>query len=286
MVIDPLSQRSTTDITATVQHMKNDGNQFAVATVVRTVSVTAAKPGAKAIINADGDIVDGWIGGGCARHAVIKAAIKSIADGEPRLVSLQPEELLAEQGLTAGAESNGVLTASNMCPSRGSMDIFIEPILSDPELLIFGASPVAKMLATLARPFAFNLSVASNDAATWGDTGVDVQSYDALTTNHEHRYIVVATQGSGDADALQKALELQSRHIGFVGSPRKTRHLKDKLCALNLSPQKIASIKGPAGLNIGGVTPQEIALSILAEIIALHRAQPSRSTEATQAAGA
>ena len=98
-----------TDVTATAQAMKANGNQFAVATVVRTVSITAAKPGAKAIINADGEIVEGWIGGGCARSAVLKAAIKSITDGEPRLVSIQPEELLREQGLTAGAEQDGVL---------------------------------------------------------------------------------------------------------------------------------------------------------------------------------
>jgi len=92
------------DMTDTVRNMKAGGDQFAVATVVRTVSVTAAKPGAKAIINDTGDIVEGWIGGGCARSAVVKAAIKSIKDGEPRLVTIQPEELLKEQGLESGEE--------------------------------------------------------------------------------------------------------------------------------------------------------------------------------------
>lgn len=286
MVNDPLNQATAKDISATVQHMKNDGSQFAVATVVRTVSVTAAKPGAKAIIDANGEMVDGWIGGGCAKHAVIKAAIKSIQDGEPRLVSLQPEELLAEQGLTAGEENNGVLTASNMCPSRGSMDIFIEPILSDPELMIFGASPVAKMLATLVKPFAFTLTCTGSDPHAWSNTDANWQAYNQLTTEHQHRYIVVATQGSGDTDALRKALTLQSRHISFVGSPRKTSHLKDKLRELHLPPDKINAIKGPAGLDIGGVTPQEIALSILAEIVSLHRTRPSQLSDTTSVVSA
>ncbi len=251
--------------------MKEVGSQFAVATVVRTVSVTAAKPGAKAIINAEGEIVDGWIGGGCARHAVVKAAVKSITDGEPRLVSLKPEELLNENGLTAGEESNGVLTASNMCPSQGSMDIFVEPILSDPQLLILGASPVAKHLAALAGPFAFNLTCACEDLSQWEDTRIVATGYEALSVSHDHRYIVVATQGSGDASALKRALSLESRYISFVGSPRKTNHLKKELRALELSQERIDSIKGPAGIDIGAVTPQEIALSILTEIVALRR---------------
>ena len=127
---DPISNQQVTDIAATAQLLKEDGNNFAVATVVRTVSVTAAKPGAKAIINANGEIVDGWIGGGCAKTAVVKVAVESINDGEPRLISLQPEELLEEQGLTVGVQQNGVLAARNNCPGKGIMDIFIEPVLA------------------------------------------------------------------------------------------------------------------------------------------------------------
>ncbi len=263
-----------TDVTATAQAMKANGNQFAVATVVRTVSITAAKPGAKAIINADGEIVDGWIGGGCARSAVLKAAIKSITDGEPRLVSIQPEELLREQGLTAGSEQDGVLTATNMCPSRGSMEIFVEPVLSDPELLVLGTSPVANMLCELARSFAFDIIQASDKPLEHIDSSEHTTMlYNELPAPHSRRYIVVATQGSGDLAALQTALSLQSQHISFVGSFKKTTHLKNKLVSLNENEQSVNAIKGPAGLDIGGVTPQEIALSILAEIIAIRRSK-------------
>lgn len=261
------------DIDARVRSMRAGGEQFAIATVVRTISVTAAKPGAKAVINSSGEIVDGWIGGGCARSAVIKAAIQSLSDGEPILVSLKPEEFLKELGLVAGEETDGVLAARNMCPSRGSMDIFIEPILCDPELLIIGSSPVARMLVSLAKPFAFNLKCVCEDPLKLEGMDCEVLDFDRVVDRHEHRYIVVATQGSGDALALRKALTLQSRFISFVGSKRKTEYLKDQLRASDLSKEKIESIKGPAGLDIGGITPHEIALSILAELVAIRRTQ-------------
>ena len=269
------------DISKTIQEFKKSGEQFVLATVVRTVSVTAAKPGAKAIINANGDIVDGWIGGGCARAAVIKAALKSFEDGEPVLVSLKPEDLLREQELKTGVRQDGVVQASNLCPSKGSMDIFVEPFLADPELLIFGSSPVASVLASLADFFAFNISIASSEQSTdTYDSVANSTPYDQLIPHHSKRYVVVATQGSGDIAALKKALEVESKYIGFVGSPRKTKHLKEKLLSQGTPDQQLDRIKGPAGINIGGLTPQEIALSILAEIIELHRSD-FRSLEAT-----
>lgn len=263
------------DLHARVQSLKAEGAQFAIATVVRTVSVTAAKPGAKAIIDDKGDIVDGWIGGGCAKHAVIKAAVQSIHDGEPKLVSLAPEELLKEMGLAAGEEENGVLAAKNMCPSKGSMEIFIEPILCEPELLIIGASPVAKMLASLAPAFSFNVLCSCTNLDEWevadNDKRISVVDFQQLSDAHTHRYVVVATQGSGDITALEKAMQLESRFVSFVGSGRKTDNLKQKLQSKNFPEEKIVNIKGPAGIDIGGVTPQEIALSILAELVAIRR---------------
>src|SRR6185369_10075909 len=101
-----------------VAQMKSAEQPFVLATVVRTVSVTAAKAGAKAIIRPDGTIVAGWIGGGCARGAVLKAAREALADGEPRMVSVQPEDLLAELGVRPGETREGVRFVSNMCPSK------------------------------------------------------------------------------------------------------------------------------------------------------------------------
>src|SRR5512147_363023 len=134
-----------------VAQMKAAERAFVLATVVRTVSVTAAKAGAKAIIRPDGTIVAGWIGGGCARGAVLKAARDALADGEPRMVSVQPENLLAELGVKPGENRDGVRFASNMCPSKGTMDVFVEPVLPHPSLVILGGSPVALSLAAQAR---------------------------------------------------------------------------------------------------------------------------------------
>src|SRR6201985_2574201 len=109
-----------------VAQMKAAEEAFVLATVVRTVSVTAAKAGATAIIRRDGTMVAGWIGGGCARGAVLKAAREALVDGEPRMVSVQPENLLAELGVEPGENRDGVRFAKNMCPSKGSMDVLLQ----------------------------------------------------------------------------------------------------------------------------------------------------------------
>ncbi len=262
-----------TDMAELVCRLKAGGQSFAVATVIRTVSVTAAKPGAKAVIDASGQIVEGWIGGGCARGAVIKAARKAIEDGQPRLVSIQPQELLAEQGLASGDERDGRVMASNMCPSQGTMDVFVEPVLANPELLVLGGSPVAAMVVQLAAGFGFSVSVIRDALALENDQNVQ-RTYDTFSDvppEHSHRYVVVATQGSGDVDALSAALAWQVKHIAFVGSRRKMGFLRDKLLAKGLDASALQRVKAPAGLDIGAVTPLEIALSILAEIVKLRR---------------
>lgn len=275
------------DINRLVHEMKTRGENFAVATVVRTVSATAAKPGAKAVIDADGIIVDGWIGGGCARGAVVKAARHAIADGQPRLVSILPEELLHEQAMQGG-EQHGVIMARNLCPSQGSMDVFVEPVLANPCLLILGASPVALALASMAGAFDLSVElhgmdqtmVATGDDNAWQTGQVGGAVFNGYTTvkdavtlrqQHPHRYIAISTQGSGDLRALVLASTLEARHVSFVGSSRKTDHLRQKLIEQGCSERYVQGIKGPAGLDIGAVTPQEIALSIIAEIVAIRR---------------
>src|SRR3979411_302578 len=141
--------------------MKAAEQAFVLATVVRTVSVTAAKAGAKAIIRPDGTIVAGWIGGGCARGAGLKAAREALLDGEPRMGSLHPENLLTELGVKPGDHREGIRFASNMCPSKGTMDIFVEPVLPHPSLVIFGASPVALSRATQARQLGYHVTLAA-----------------------------------------------------------------------------------------------------------------------------
>lgn len=246
---------------------------FAVATVVRTVAVTAAKAGAKAVIRSDGAISGGWIGGGCARAAVLKAARECLLDGKPRLISVQPADALQEKGVSAGTAKDGVVFARNMCPSQGTMDIFVEPVLPRPELLIFGSSPVAVALADLAMRLGYLIAVAGAlaDQQKFSAVDIAVPVGDVSKLTATERYCVVATQGNGDEAALAAALTVPARHVAFVGSRRKADALRRSLLTKGVDADRLADVCCPAGKDIGAVTPEEIALSILAEIVELRR---------------
>src|SRR5712672_2669002 len=251
-----------------VARLKAAEETFVLATVVRTVSVTAAKAGAKAIIRPDGTIVAGWIGGGCARGAVLKAAREALADGEPRMVSVQPEDMLAELGVKPGESRDGVRFAQNMCPSKGTMDIFVEPVLPHPSLVILGVSPVALSLAAQARQLGYHVTVAAPagdlSAAAVADTLIE--GYQLGPLNQARRFIVVSTQGKGDEAALRSAVSTDAAYHAFVGSRRKMAALREKLITEGIDVAAIDRIKAPAGLDLGAITPEEIAMSILAEI--------------------
>jgi xanthine dehydrogenase accessory factor len=251
-----------------VAQMKAAEQAFVLATVVRTVSVTAAKAGAKAIISPDGKIVAGWIGGGCARGAVLKAAREALADGAPRMVSVQPEDMLAELGVKPGEDRDGVRFASNLCPSKGTMDIFVEPVLPHPSLVILGASPVAMSLAAQARQLGYHVTLAAPpaDLTTPPDADVLIDSFGLGELHQAKRFIVVSTQGKGDEAALRAALAVDASYRAFVGSRRKMAALRLKLIAESVEAKALDGIKAPAGLDLGAITPEEIAMSILAEI--------------------
>jgi xanthine dehydrogenase accessory factor len=256
-----------------VASLKSRGEPFALATVVRTVSVTAAKAGAKAVIRLDGTITEGWIGGGCARAAVVKAAREAIADGRPRLVSIQPKDLLDEKGVAPGEEREGVRFARNMCPSQGTMDVFVEPVLPRPMLVVLGASPVAVALADLAPRFGYRVTVCAppDDQALFGEPDQRIEGYALPVESDGPRFVVVSTQGRGDEVALKAALAIDADHVMFVGSRRKIAALRRALIAGGMLSERFDRLKGPAGLNIGAITPDEIALSILAEVLAVRR---------------
>ena len=214
---------ATLELLDLAAQMKAAEQSFVLATVVRTVSVTAAKAGAKAIIRPDGTIVAGWIGGGCARGAVLKAAREALADGIPRMVSVQPENLLAELGVRPGETKEGVRFASNMCPSQGTMDIFVEPVLPHPALVILGASPVALSLAAQARGLGYHVTLAapSADLVAAPDADLVIGSFELGALTAARRFVVVSTQGKGDEAALRAAIAIDAVYHAFVGSRRK-----------------------------------------------------------------
>lgn len=234
--------------------LQEGADYFAVATIVRTAGTTAAKPGAKALLREDGTFLKGWLGGGCVMGAIKDATLRAYATGQPQFISVAPEEDLAEKGVRAGDDVDGIRFARNGCPSKGTVDIFIEPHLPQPELLIFGQSYVAQQLAELAPQFGWAVSLASADAAL-----------KPLIAGRS-RYLVIATQGNGDLAALKTALDGSASYVAFVGSKKKFSALSSKLATAGIDPTAIAAVHAPAGLNIGAVTPAEIALSILAEL--------------------
>jgi xanthine dehydrogenase accessory factor len=261
------------DILDIISTRKAAGEPFALATVVRTVAATAAKAGAKAVILPDGTISEGWIGGGCARAAVLKAAKDALADGRSRLVSVQPPDLLAEQGVEAGEEQEGVRFAKNMCPSQGTMDIFVEPVLPRAQVIVCGSSPVAVAVADLAARSGFAVTVCAPAADQAAFTHADrrIEGYALPLDEVGARYVVVSTQGRGDEAALQAALAIDAAHVAFVGSRKKAEALKSALSARGVPAERLAKLKAPAGLDLGAITPDEIAISILAEIVAVRR---------------
>ena len=270
-----------TDILDTISTRRAAGQPFALATVVRTVAATAAKAGAKAVILPDGTITEGWIGGGCARAAVLKAAREALADGKSRLVSVQPPDALQDQGVAAGEERAGVRFANNMCPSQGTMDIFIEPVLPHPRLVVCGSSPVAVAIADLARRIGFAVTVCAPSAeqGSFAEADRRIEGYALPVEEAGMRFVVVSTQGRGDEAALQAALAVETDYVAFVGSRKKAEVLKGKLAERGVASERLAKLKAPAGLDLGAITPDEIAVSILAEIVAVRRRLHSRDPD-------
>lgn len=266
------------DILGIISARKETGEPFVLATVVRTVSATAAKAGAKAVILPDGTIYEGWIGGGCARAAVLKAAKDALADGQSRLISVQPPDALDEKGLKAGEEREGVRFAKNMCPSQGTMDIFVEPMLPQPQVVICGSSPVAVAIADLARWSGFAVTVCAPAAEQSSFAEVDrrIEGYALPVNEAGSRFVVVSTQGRGDEAALLAALAVDVDYVAFVGSRKKAEVLKAALAERGVTPERLAKLKAPAGLDLGAITPDEIAISILAEIVAARRGKDAR----------
>ena len=266
------------DILGIISARKETGEPFALATVVRTVSATAAKAGAKAVILPDGTIYEGWIGGGCARAAVLKAAKDALADGQSRLVSVQPLDALDEKGLKPGEEREGVRFAKNMCPSQGTMDIFVEPVLPRPQVVICGSSPVAVAIADLARWSGFAVTVCAPAAEQSSFAEVDrrIEGYALPVHEAGNRFVVVSTQGRGDEAALLAALAVDVDYVAFVGSRKKAEVLKAALAKRGVTAERLTKLKAPAGLDLGAITPDEIAISILAEVVAARRGKQSR----------
>src|SRR5262245_3206383 len=234
------------------------GEPFVVATVVRYVAPISGKPGDKAIIHANGKMW-GWIGGGCSRPVVIAEALKALADGRPRLVRISPNAVPGEQ--------DGTVDYTMTCHSGGSLDIYIEPVLAKPHIVIMGRSPVAQTLARLGKDINYQISViADADHDTFPDADRIAASLGEIDVTPQC-FLVVSTQGEDDEEAVEAALSSDAAYVSFVASKVKAQKVAEYLKAEGVAAERLARLKAPAGLDIRAASPEEIAASILAEII-------------------
>ncbi len=250
------------DIIDCMARMKGDNQPFALAPVVRTEDLTSAKAGAKAVIRADGSLI-GWVGGGCTLGAVRQAAASALADGRARLLRVRPPP-------ADGPAPEGMEFHKSHCPSGGTVEVFVEPILPRPSLIVLGASPTARALADLGRRAGFAVTVAAlaEDQAGFAEADFRVVGFDlAQAPRAATGFIVVATQGKRDRQALAAALARGAAYVAFVGSRKKAATLKAAMREQGLPADRVEALHAPAGLDLGAATPEEIALSILAEIV-------------------
>jgi len=244
----------TEDLLALAYELARRREPFAVATVVRCEPPTSAKPGARAVIRRDGTVT-GWIGGSCAEPLTVAEALAALADGQPRLVAL-----VGEHG--SGGARAGVREHPMSCHSGGTLEIYVEPVLPKPQLVLAGDGPVVETLAALGRAVSFEVTVARHEGAL---EGLAVAPGAA---------VVVATHGRFDEDALDRALRSEARYVSLVASPKRAAAVRDALQARGVPAGRLARLKAPAGLDLGAVTPEEIAVSILAEIVQARRGEP------------
>lgn len=266
-----------------IDRLRHERQPFAVATVVRTVAATAAKAGAKAVVLEDGAI-HGWVGGGCAQGAVLRAVKSALADGQPRLISVQPHEIMTAEGMSQGEARGGVEYYRSHCPSKGTVDVFIEPMRPRPMVLVCGTAPVARAVADLAPKFGFEVVLAApeKDWALVEQADRRIDGYEADSLPQGEVYAIVATQGRGDVKALTGVLARDVAHVAFVGSRKKAEALKIDLAASGVAAERLAALSAPAGLDIGAITPEEIALSIMAEVIQVRRAATRHSENSNE----
>jgi xanthine dehydrogenase accessory factor len=234
------------------------GQAFALATVVRCEAPTSAKPGAKALILEDGTVL-GWVGGACAEPVVAREALAALRDGRPRLLGVSGD------GGAGRARADGVVAYPMTCHSGGTLEIYVEPHLPRPSIVLVGRGPVVESLATLGRAAEFAVVVLAAEAA--GAQLADL----ALTARAS---VVVATHSAADEEALAQVLATDAGYVSLVASRRRAGTVVESLRRRGVPPASLGRLRAPAGLDIGAASPVEIAVSILAEIIQ-HRRRPN-----------
>jgi xanthine dehydrogenase accessory factor len=262
------------DVGALSERLRREGQPFALATVVRVVRPTSGRPGYKAVVRPDGSHV-GWVGGMCTEDLVVAEARNALREGTPRLLRVTPDE-------RRGPPQEGVVDRTMVCESGGTVEIYIEPNVPKPNLLIVGDSPVAASLAALGPLLGYHVTLVAA-----GANARDLPSVDTLVTEVEDlpkhlmapTYAIVATMGRYDELALARIAVAPVAFVGLVASRKRAASVLATLREDGLTEGQVASIRNPVGLDISAESPEEIALSIMAELTQVRRTAP-RSTVA------
>jgi len=243
------------DLLTLAADLRGRGEPFALATVVRCERPTSAKPGAKALIRPDGRVT-GWVGGACAEPVVAREALAALRDGQPRLV------VLVGDGGRDPTRTEGIVHFPMTCHSGGTLEIYVEPFLPKALLVLVGHGPVIETLATLGETAGHAVRVLPADAVATALRGL------ALGPSSS---VVVATHGDDDETALTAVLASAAGYVSLVASRKRAATIVETLRHRGVPGEQLARLKAPAGLDIGAVTPEEIAVSILAEVIQARR---------------
>ncbi|HEV8490169.1 MAG TPA: XdhC family protein [Candidatus Limnocylindrales bacterium] len=244
------------------------GRPFVVATVVAVQRPTSARPGASGIVLPDGAI-EGWVGGSCAQPVVVREALRALADGQPRLLRL------SRDAPAEGRRGDGVVELVMTCHSGGTLEIYVEPHLPAPLLWVAGTTPIAGALVSLGSATGWRVSVfdpvADADAFP-GAERVSAETNLVRVDPESSPYVVVATQGVWDEEALASVLRRDAAYVGLVASPTRAAVVRQWLRdETGLAEDRLAALRAPAGLDLGAETAEEIAISILAELVQVRR---------------
>ncbi len=245
------------ELLALAAELQRRGEPFALATVVRCERPTSAKPGAKAIVRGDGT-VSGWVGGACAEPVVVREGLNALRDGQPRLIGLFGD------GVRSPGRTEGMLEYPMTCHSGGTLEIYVEPYLPKPLLVLVGRGPVVETLATLGRAADYAVVALREDEMQEGLAGA------ALTRRAS---VVVATHGDEDETAIERILATEAGYVSLIASRRRAAVILERLKQRGVPSERLGRLKAPAGLDLGAVTPEEIAVSILAEVVQYHRSE-------------
>jgi xanthine dehydrogenase accessory factor len=233
------------DLLALAASFSARGERFAVVTVVRREPPSSARVGDAALITESGGY-HGWAGGGCTRETVLREAQRAIAEGEPRFLSLSPSHS-SQDSLRPG-----MVALPMTCDSGGTVEIYVEPVLPAPRLVLFGATPAVEALARIGEAMGYRV-----------ERGAEAPV--------ENAHVLVATMGDEDLEVLQKVLRGGPAYVGVIASRKRFEHVRETLIACGVPRAALERICAPAGLDIGARTPEEIALSVMAQIVERRR---------------